>query len=99
MSYSNQPAEIFKSILKKNKYYVTQPRLMLFQILSYSSAPLSIAEIRGESQDQISRASVYRTLESLIKLDIVRRVSIAREDKYELGDKFSRHHHHLTCEQ
>ncbi len=99
MSYKNQAASELEAILKRHKLYVTRPRTLLFNALLNVSAPLSVGEIFSATSGQISRASIYRTLDTLKKLGIIRHITIAYEDKYELSDMFRRHHHHLTCEK
>lgn len=49
--------------------------------------------------DSIDRASVYRAVELFEKLGIVQRLNTGWKYKIELTDKFSAHHHHLTCVQ
>ena len=99
MSYSNQANQELESILRRNHNYITRPRTLLFNALLEDSSPLSVNEIGSKTKDEISRASIYRTLETLEKLKVVKRVTISFEDKYELSDMFRRHHHHLTCEK
>jgi Fur family ferric uptake transcriptional regulator len=77
--------------------YVTSPRKVLFNILLNSSSPLSVREIESKTKNIVSRASIYRALQTLKKLDIISQVRSS--NKYELSDKFSRHHHHMTCEK
>src|SRR5688500_19966405 len=43
-------------------------------------------------------ASVYRTLELLLKLNLVRRVDIGTSACYEPEQPSGEHHHHLVCE-
>ncbi len=47
----------------------------------------------------IDRASVYRTVALFEKLGIIQRLQIGWKYKLELTDSFSRHHHHMTCQQ
>ena len=86
-----------EDILKRHGYYLTKPRQLLFETLCNHASPLSINEISDILDQQVSRASVYRTLQTLEKLNIAKKVTIAFVDKYELSDRFGQHHHHLTC--
>lgn len=95
-TYHNQR---FEEILKQYNYYVTRPRTIIFDALTDSDSPLSYKEILTKTRGQVSRASIYRGLETLEKLNIIKKVTIAFSDKYELSDAFSKHHHHLTCEK
>ena len=45
----------------------------------------------------IDRASVYRTVELFERLGIAQRLYTGWKYKIELTDKFTAHHHHLTC--
>lgn len=47
----------------------------------------------------IDRASVYRTIEVFVALDIIERLQIGWKYKLELSDAFHHHHHHMTCSQ
>lgn len=97
MSYKTQANNELEAILKRHKMYITRPRTLVFDALLESSSPLSIKELESRVGDGVSRASIYRALETLKKLDIARQIRIS--NKYELSDMFSRHHHHMTCEK
>jgi len=49
--------------------------------------------------DKVDRASVYRTIQLFEQLGVVQRLQIGWKYKLELSDKFSAHHHHLSCVQ
>lgn len=49
------------------------------------------------SNNLFDRTSLYRTIDLFIKLGIAERINIGWKYKIELSDKFSHHHHHLTC--
>lgn len=99
MSYKEESSQELENILKQNKMYVTNPRKVLFKILLGSSSPLSVREIEAKAKNDVSRASIYRAIETLKKFEIIRQVRISNQNKFELGDMFSRHHHHMTCEK
>jgi Fur family ferric uptake transcriptional regulator len=99
MGYKTQAGSELEVLLKKNKLYTTPPRVLVFDGLLASHTPLSVNELEDRTKGEISRASIYRALQTLKKLDIIRQVRISFENKYELSDMFSRHHHHMTCEQ
>lgn len=52
-----------------------------------------------ERTASIDRASVYRTIELFEQLGIVQRLNTGWKYKIELSDKFTDHHHHVTCVQ
>lgn len=84
--------------LKKHGHRLTQPRQELIKVLE--SYPLTVQEVYDtlkKKRIKIDLASVYRTLELLIKMDIVRKVELGEgKRRYELIDK-NHHHHHLIC--
>lgn len=54
-------------------------------------------EIIAACATNADRASVYRTISLFEQLGIVHRLQIGWKYKLELTDKYSHHHHHLTC--
>lgn len=58
--------------------------------------PLSMREL-VERVNEVDRASVYRAVDLFERLGIVQRLTTGWKYKLELTDKFSGHHHHLTC--
>ncbi len=91
----SKQTESLSSFLKEKGYSATKPRLDVFKTLS-GHEPLSMAEIINKAS-KVDRASVYRTIGLFEELKIVRRLNLGWKYKIELSDKFSHHHHHLTC--
>lgn len=87
---------ILAEILRTHGLRVTTARRTVFNILHAHDVPLDIAAILAE-KGEIDRASVYRTLELFVRLDIVSIIPIGWKKKYELSDPFRPHHHHLQC--
>lgn len=87
---------LFETILKENGYSLTKQRKVLFDLLA-GQEPLSMHELVVKAAESMDRASVYRTVEVFEKVGIVRRINIGWKYKLELSDKFTEHHHHLTC--
>lgn len=87
--------EELQKYLKANGHSATKPRLDVFKTLS-GHEPLSMSEIIRKT-GKVDRASIYRTIGLFEELKIVRRLSHGWKYKIELSDKFSSHHHHLTC--
>jgi len=56
-------------------------------------------EVVTACQDQVDRASVYRTIALFERIGVVQRLQIGWKYKLELSDAFHHHHHHLTCRQ
>jgi Fur family ferric uptake transcriptional regulator len=83
-------------VLKNNGYSVTKQRLAVFSMLD-GREPLTMYELYDLAKGQLDKASLYRIIELFEKLGIVQRINIGWKYKIELSDKFSEHHHHLTC--
>ena len=76
----------------------SKTKLQVFNILSDSNEPLTSVEIVNRT-DGSHFVSVYRALDALVKAGVLKIVSIAHKQKYELSDTFYPHHHHVTCEE
>ena len=87
--------ETFALLLKQAGYSVTTARKQVFAAL-LGKEPLSMHELVGLAA-AIDRASVYRAVELFEQLGIVQRIHTGWKYKIELTDKFSAHHHHLSC--
>jgi Fur family ferric uptake transcriptional regulator len=84
------------TILKSNGYSLTKQRALVFDLLE-GKEPMSMHELCEIAKNKLDRASLYRIIDLYEKLGIVQRVNIGWKYKVELSDKFSDHHHHLTC--
>src|SRR5579884_2302047 len=93
MSQINQD---IATILKNNGLSVTKQRLFVFKLLEVRE-PLTMYELYDLAKGRLDRASLYRIITVFEKLGIVQRINIGWKYKIELSDKFSDHHHHLTC--
>jgi Fur family ferric uptake transcriptional regulator len=89
-------SQTFKNILKSNQLSITEPRLLVFDLL-INSSPLSINELIKTIDNKIDRVSVYRIINIFEKVGIIQRINIGWKYKIELTDKFQDHHHHLIC--
>lgn len=84
------------TILRENGLNVTKQRVLVFEALE-GSEPVSMYELYDHLKGQLDRASLYRIVTAYEKLGIVSRINIGWKYKVELSDKYSEHHHHLTC--
>lgn len=85
-------------LLSNNSLRVTNPRIDILHILRANHHPLTISEIHSKIKSKgIDLATVYRTINSFLKFNIVNEVDFKDEFKrYELI--FDRHHHHhIVC--
>jgi Fe2+ or Zn2+ uptake regulation protein len=75
----------------------TPLRRVLVDTLSTSARPLTIPEILSVAP-ALPQSSAYRNVTALIEAGVVRRVSGTDDHgRFELGEEFSGHHHHLVC--
>ncbi len=88
-------AKRFKTLLKQNDHFITQPRLRLFSILQKHPA-LSMQQLIPMLEDH-DQVTVYRNIDLFEKLGIVNRIRLGWHTKIELSDIFMHHHHHFSC--
>jgi Fe2+ or Zn2+ uptake regulation protein len=81
----------------------TPGRIALLRVLDSEPKPLTSAEIAkklDESHIQnssLSRSSLFRVLESLVKTGLIHRINLGSPDSsYEI-DFGRKHHHHVIC--
>ena len=98
--------DILKKRLKEKGLKVTQQRLIVLQILAENRdkhmAAEDIYEMVKEEYPEIGLATVYRTVQLLLEMQLLDRINL--DDgrvRYEIGHLFAgdmRHnHHHLIC--
>lgn len=87
--------EEIKKLLQTSGRSVTKARLAVFDALR-GQEPMSMNQLI-KCTPEVDRASVYRAVELFERLGVVQRVNIGWKYKLELTDKFTDHHHHLTC--
>ncbi|MBW6467400.1 MAG: transcriptional repressor [Brevefilum sp.] len=87
--------------LNHNGLRLTHPRQVVMSVLEAANIPLSPQSIHQrslEAQEEIGLVSVYRTLDLLTELGLVRRVHGHEECQgYVLASPG--HHHHVVCRQ
>jgi Fe2+ or Zn2+ uptake regulation protein len=87
----------FTLLLRESGHKATPSRLSLLQILAKADHPLSIPDILRQAGGRLNQATVYRALESLVEVSIVRRIDMQHTHAhYELAAG-AKHHHHLIC--
>ncbi len=87
----------FTELLRQAGYKATSGRLKILEILKAQAEPLSIQELMQKlSGEKIDQATVYRVLDVLQKVGVVRQVNLRHgHADYEFADKED--HHHLVC--
>lgn len=99
MSATVSPERLYL-LLKDAGYRLTKPRRAVANVLLTTQKPLSIEEIHARLTDRsVNRVSIYRTIQLLCDLGIVRRLQFHEGfARYELADAFGgSHHHHFIC--
>ncbi len=96
-----RPDEKARQILRDAKLYTTKARIGILKVLMHAAGPLRQDEI-GErlTSRTLNKATVYRTLESLLTAGLVHRVSLDdRAWHFELADHCTEKqcHPHFTC--
>jgi Fur family transcriptional regulator, ferric uptake regulator len=94
-------AEHIYTLLREAGYRVTKPRQAVCRVLLETHTPLSIEEIHAKlANHTINRVSIYRTVQLLCELGVVRRMQFHEGfARYELADTFGSHHHHFVCDR
>ncbi len=99
---------VFKQMLKEKKLKVTKQRLMVLELMAERPGEHLTAEeiyVLAQAADpRIGLATVYRTLQVLVDLQIIDRISLDDGSaRYELGklpgeeQEKRHHHHHAIC--
>src|ERR1700693_780473 len=85
--------------LRKRGYRLTPQRHMILSVIQEADGHLSIDQITERVQERnpyVSLSTVYRTLELLRELGLVRESHLPGEQpRYEIAD--GKAHHHLIC--
>jgi Fur family ferric uptake transcriptional regulator len=95
----------FRTILKEKGLKVTNQRVLVLEVLSNSPdrhlTAEEIYELVKAEYPEIGLATVYRTIQLLLELNLIDRINL--DDgfvRYEIGqisDTTKHHHHHLIC--
>jgi Fur family ferric uptake transcriptional regulator len=99
--------EKFKELLREKGLKVTNQRLLVLEVLaehrdSHMTAE-DIYELVKEDYPDIGLATIYRTVQLLLEMQLVERINL--DDgcvRYEIGESLDdigahHHHHHLIC--
>ena len=96
----NSDSEI-RNMLKTVKLYCTKVRVTILKVLMKADKPLSQEQIAKQlGKKNIDKVTIYRTLESLLKVGLVHKAFIEkRAGHYELAHNCTKTqcHPHFTC--
>ena len=100
MSRIDKHIDDFKDALKKEGLKFTEQRLQLFKFLFENKGHYECEDLinRINRKDRkVSRATVYRTLDILVKYNFVRKI-VLDDGIYRYENKIStKHHDHMIC--
>jgi Fur family transcriptional regulator, ferric uptake regulator len=91
-------AEHATSALRDAGFRSGGARRKVLELLGHQVCALSALEI-DRRLEEVGRASVYRTLEQLEDLGLVRRLDMGGTTCYERVEPTGHHHHHMVCER
>lgn len=101
---ASNDVERIRALLVGRGHTWTRPRSAVLHVLVATAAPLKVEEIHERlgqwpSGRGINLSSVYRTVNLLHALRVVRRVQFGDgAQRYELAEGYRDHHHHFVCE-
>lgn len=87
--------EEIKQLLKQQGFSATKTRLAVLDVI-LKMQPVSMRQLIS-ALPNMDRATVYRTVDLFLDLNITKKVYTGFKYRIELGDSFQEHHHHLTC--
>ena len=85
-------------------YRFTRQRRRVLDVLRKSRDHLTAEDIYTRlwnNGERVSMGTIYRTVEILEKIGLVRKISLSDRNRYELVESSSdtKHHYHLVCEK
>jgi Fur family ferric uptake transcriptional regulator len=95
-------AERAQAVLAQNNHHTGAARRALLELLDSQTCALSAIEIEDAlraGDRPVGRASIYRILDELERLNLVQKVQIGQAmARYEPVRSGEGHHHHLVCD-
>ena len=93
--------EILRNVLKKEKLRLTDQRIAIWNQVRNSKKHMDVEEIFSllkAKKKIVSRATIYRTLDVLVKNRLIRKMDVG--DGYSLYEPRldNEHHDHMICE-
>ncbi len=92
-----------KKVLREHELKATSQRIALLKLLNSTNEHFDAEEIYFElhkQQKNVSRATVYRSLEALVDQQLVSKLDFGDgRMRYERSREDDEHHDHLICEQ
>jgi Fur family ferric uptake transcriptional regulator len=89
-----------RSLLNSKNASITNPRLVVLDILLKEQRPLTIDQLLRISQGTIAQSTLYRVINDLREFELVSEFTTPENNMVvELNTTDSGHHHHLFCSQ
>ena len=83
--------------IKRKGFRITKAREKLLTLFYGKHKTLTFKEIQDQIQSSADRATIYRNLAFLEKIELICSFKIGEETYYELADHS--HHHHMKCKK
>jgi Fur family ferric uptake transcriptional regulator len=101
MTLATTRADFLTDKLREHGYKLTRARRAVIQVLADAAKPLNITDLHERSQNHaadIGLVTVYRTLEVMMQLELVRPVHLM-ENCHGYAVASPGHTHHVVCSQ
>lgn len=92
---------MFLATLDRAGYLVTGPRRSIATLIAAQDSPFTAADLVSEARGRqftIGRATVFRTLETLVGLGAIERIDLPSGDHAYVSCEPT-HHHHVVCKR
>ena len=93
--------ERLKNALKKENMRLTEQRLLIWVQINKSKKHLDVEEIFSQLRKKgsnVSRATIYRTLDVLVKNNLIRKMDLGEGHSLYEPKVQDEHHDHMICE-
>lgn len=90
--------EAIKELLRSHNLKATPARVQVLHTLQKTQQPLRIEDVHQQMVTAVDPATVYRIINALVELGLVRQIDFGEHSAYfEPADRS--HHHHVVCTQ
>lgn len=87
----------YSSLLRTAGLRATPGRILLIDVLTKEPQPLTVYEIEKKLSGELNQVTIYRALEALHKVQIVKRVNLEHDHAHFELAAGREHHHHAVC--
>ena len=87
----------YADLLRQAGLRATPGRISLLQLLEKEPKPLTVYEIEDKLGGMMNQVTVYRSLDALYKVQIVKRVNLEHDHAHFELAAGREHHHHAVC--